>query len=76
MKRIISFLILLATFIVILTLPTTEATPAYHNPQPLPIWSILLYVAVVAVALIAVMVLRRENRRASNGVRRVLTGGV
>ena len=61
MKRIVSFLILLTAFIVILALPAAEAPTVHHITQPLPIRSILLYVGVVAVTLVAVTVTRREK---------------
>ena len=45
MKRIVSFLILLTVFIVILTLPATETATAMSHPMP--VRSILSYLAVV-----------------------------
>ncbi len=48
MKRIISFLILFALFLVILTLPASEAPVVQHDP--LPVWSILCYLMTVAAA--------------------------
>ena len=64
MKRIVSFLILLATFIAILTLPTAEAAPAPAVQQPLPVWSILLYVAVVfAAGMLSMLVMKREKEK-------------
>ncbi|MCR4606644.1 MAG: hypothetical protein K5771_02825 [Oscillospiraceae bacterium] len=59
MKRIVSFLLLLTSFIMILTMPATEVTPVQHTVQPLPVWSILLYVSVVLVTMVAVMLMKR-----------------
>ena len=52
MKKIVAFLILLVLFALILTLPAVE-TPAAPT-HPLPLWSILCYLA--AVAAVAVLV--------------------
>jgi len=60
MKRIIAFVILVCLFVVIMTLPTTPA-PAkeYH---PLPVWSILWYLATVAISAVVVVWMRMEKR--------------
>ena len=60
MKRIVSFLILSVLFVVILTLPASE-TPAAVQHDPLPMWSILCYLTVVAVAGAAGFLMRREK---------------
>lgn len=60
MKRIVSFFILLSLLIVILSLPAAPVTPA--APHPIPIWSILCYLAVVGIAALAVArLIRQEN---------------
>ena len=58
MKRIIVLLVCL--FVVIMMLPATPA-PAkeYH---PLPLWSILCYLATVAISALAVVWIRLEKR--------------
>lgn len=60
MKRIVSFLILLAMFIVILTLPASETPTVQHDP--IPVWSILLYMGAVLIAgAISVVVRKTET---------------
>ncbi len=54
MKRIVSFLILLTVFIVILTLPATETATAMSHPMP--VRSILSYLAVVMTVAIIITV--------------------
>ena len=54
MKRIVSFLILLTVFIVILTLPATETATAPSHPMP--VRSILSYLAVVMTVAIIITV--------------------
>ena len=58
MKRIVSFLILASLYAVILMLPATE-TPA-AVPHPVPMWSILCYVTVVAAAGVIVFLKSRR----------------
>lgn len=65
MKRIVSFLILFALFIVILTLPASE-TPAVHH-DPMPLWSILLYLTVVMIAGVSGALLRRKESSGQRG---------
>ena len=60
MKRIVSFFILLVLFVVILTLPAVE-TPAAPS-HPVPVWSILCYLAAVAAAAVAVALRIRGER--------------
>ena len=59
MKRIVSFMILVVLFVVILTLPAVE-TPAAPS-HPIPGWSILLYLTVVAFAGVIGVWMRREK---------------
>ena len=68
MKRIVSFVLLLVSFIVVLMQPAVEvpAVPAH----PIPVWSILCYLTVVAMTGFQ----RRENGRAGNGVIESVTG--
>ena len=54
MKRIVSFLILLTVFIVILTQPATETATAMSHPMP--VRSILSYLAVVMTVAIIITV--------------------
>ena len=54
MKRIVSFLILLTVFIVILTLPAAETATAMSHPMP--VRSILSYLAVVMTVAIIITV--------------------
>ena len=54
MKRIVSFLILLTVFIVILTLPATETATVMSHPMP--VRSILSYLAVVMTVAIIITV--------------------
>lgn len=60
MKRIIAFVLLVCLFVVIMMLPATPA-PAkeYH---PLPLWSILCYLATVAISALVVVWIRLEKR--------------
>ena len=62
MKRIVSFVLLLVSFIVVLMQPAVEvpAVPAH----PIPVWSILCYLTVVAMTGFAVFLMRREERMA------------
>ena len=62
MKRIISFVLLLVSFIVVLMQPAVEvpAVPAH----PIPVWSILSYLTVVAMTGFAVFLMSREERMA------------
>ena len=59
MKKIVSFLILLTVFIVILTLPATETATAPSHPMP--VWSILSYLAVVMTVAITTVRMRKEK---------------
>jgi drug/metabolite transporter (DMT)-like permease len=59
MKRIVSFVILTVLFVVILASRAVETPPAV--PHPIPVWSILLYLAVVAAAGAAGVMMRREK---------------
>ena len=59
MKRIVSFLLLFVLFVVILMLPSSEGPIVHHDP--LPVWSILLYLTVVAGAGAAAFLMRREK---------------
>ena len=58
MKKIISFILLLASFIAILMQPTVETPVAASHP--IPVWSILCYLAVVAIAALFVVWANRE----------------
>lgn len=59
MKRIVSFIILVVLFVVILAWPAVE-TPAAPS-HPIPVWSILLYLTVVAFAGAIGIWIRREK---------------
>ena len=59
MKRIVSFLILLVLFVVILTLPAHE-TPAMQH-EPMPLWSVLLYLTVIITAGLSGMLIRKNE---------------
>ena len=58
MKRIVSFIILSVTFAVIMTMPAVEVPAASH---PIPVWSILLYLGVVLIAVVAVVLMRQKK---------------
>ena len=58
MKKIISFILLLASFIAILMQPTVETPVAASHP--IPVWPILCYLAVVAIAALFVVWANRE----------------
>ena len=58
MKKIVSFILLLASFIAILMQPTVD-TPVTVS-HPIPVWSILCYLAVVAIAALFVIWTNRE----------------
>ena len=60
MKRIIAFVLLVCLFVVIMMLPATPA-PAKEY-RPLPVWSILCYLATVAISALAVVWIRMEKR--------------
>ena len=59
MKRIVSFLILLALFVVILTLPAHETPAIQHDSMPL--WSVLLYLTVIITAGLGGLVIRKNE---------------
>ena len=60
MKKIVSFILLLASFIAILVQPTVETPVAASHP--IPMWSILCYLAVVAIAVLYVIWTNREQK--------------
>jgi hypothetical protein len=60
MKRIIAFVLLVCLFVVIMMLPATPA-PAKEY-RPLPVWSILCYLAAVAISSLVVVWIRLEKR--------------
>lgn len=60
MKRIVSFILLLTSFIAILMQPTVETPVAASHP--IPMWSILCYLAVVAIAVLYVIWTNREQK--------------
>ena len=60
MKKIVSFILLLASFIAILVKPTVETQVAASHP--IPMWSILCYLAVVAIAALFVIWTNREEK--------------
>ena len=62
MKRIVSFFVLLASFVLILMQPAVETPVAASHP--IPVWSILGYLAVVAVTAGVVAWTKREHREA------------
>ena len=62
MKKIVSFILLLASFIAILMQPTVETPVAASHP--IPMWSILCYLTVVAMTGFAVFLMSREERMA------------
>ena len=80
MKRIVSFLILLALFIVILTLPAAEAPAAPEHS--VPVWPILLYLGMVAAAALGVARqirgrgTREKRKNSENRIINYLTGSV
>ena len=59
MKRLISFVVLLCVFVVILTLPANPALPRVSHP--IPVWSILGYLAAVGIAGIIAFGMSREQ---------------
>ena len=60
MKKIVSFILLLASFIAILMQPAVETPVAASHP--IPMWSILCYLAVVAIAVLYVIWTNREQK--------------
>ena len=60
MKRIVSFFLLLASYIVVLLQPRVE-TPVTPS-HPIPLWSILCYLIVVIAAGAVVFWLNRESK--------------
>lgn len=63
MKRIVSFLILLAMLIAVFHYPAAEAPAA--APHPFPLWSVLCYLAaVVFLALVSIRMIRGEKAKA------------
>lgn len=60
MKKLVSFALLLASFIAILMQPTVE-TPAAAS-HSIPVWSVLCYLAVVATAALFVVRANREGK--------------
>lgn len=66
MKRIISFLILLALLICVLMQPAVEIPAA--QPHPIPVWSVLCYLATVAAGALAAVWTNREAKPAAQTV--------
>ena len=67
MKRIISFVLLLITFMLIFTLPAYPAPP--HHEHTLPLRSILCYIAVVlGCGVTAHLMIREKNRAKENSL--------
>ena len=65
MKRIISFVLLLITFLLIATLPAYPAPP--HHEHALPLRSILCYIAaVLGCGVTAYLMIREKNRAKEN----------
>ena len=60
MKRIVSFVVLLASFVLILMQPAVETPVAASHP--IPVWSILCYLVMVAAAGAVVIRLNREEK--------------
>ena len=77
MKRIVSFLILAALTVTVFLLPAVE-TPAAPS-HPVPVWSILCYLSVVALAALIVIGQHRGKKvraKPKHGAIKLPTGSV
>ena len=77
MKRIVSFLILAALTVTVFLLPAAETPPAPSHP--VPVWSILCYLSVVALAALIVVGQRRGKKvraKPEHGAIKLPTGSV